>query len=64
MDVIGIREEDQASVLQIIAGVLHLGNIAFVEDGNYAVPENDDCKYLLLKTFVFQSNFHCFFSLI
>lgn len=42
MDVIGIREEDQSSVLQIVAGVLHLGNISFEEQGNYAIPENDD----------------------
>ena len=45
MDVIGIRDEDQASVLQIVAGVLHLGNLSFEEQGNYAIPENDDCKY-------------------
>ena len=44
MDVIGISEQDQASVLQIVGGVLHLGNIAFVEDGNYARPEDDECK--------------------
>ncbi|KAL9988183.1 hypothetical protein ACROYT_G002593 [Oculina patagonica] len=42
MDVIGISDEDQGSVLQIVAGVLHLGNICFDEQGNYAVPSDDE----------------------
>lgn len=42
MDVIGISDYDQVSVLQIVAGVLHLGNISFVEQGNYAVPNDDE----------------------
>lgn len=47
MDVIGISDDDQASVLQIVAGVLHLGNISFTEQGNYAVPSDDECMYFL-----------------
>uniref|UniRef100_A0A4W6E9M2 Osteoclast-stimulating factor 1 n=1 Tax=Lates calcarifer TaxID=8187 RepID=A0A4W6E9M2_LATCA len=39
MDVIGISAEDRAMVLQIVAGVLHLGNISFRESGNYAAVE-------------------------
>uniref|UniRef100_A0A663MQP1 Myosin IF n=1 Tax=Athene cunicularia TaxID=194338 RepID=A0A663MQP1_ATHCN len=35
MQVIGIRGEDQQLVLQIVAGILHLGNISFREEGNY-----------------------------
>ena len=46
MDVIGIADENQASVLQIVAGVLHLGNISFDEQGNYAVPCDDECMCL------------------
>uniref|UniRef100_A0A8C4R7U3 Myosin IE n=1 Tax=Eptatretus burgeri TaxID=7764 RepID=A0A8C4R7U3_EPTBU len=42
MPVIGISEEDQSMVLQIVAGVLHLGNINFYEAGNYAAVENED----------------------
>uniref|UniRef100_UPI00358DECC1 unconventional myosin-Ie-like n=1 Tax=Myxine glutinosa TaxID=7769 RepID=UPI00358DECC1 len=42
MPVIGISEEDQTMVLQIVAGVLHLGNINFCEAGNYAAVENED----------------------
>uniref|UniRef100_UPI00398EA636 unconventional myosin-If n=1 Tax=Pristiophorus japonicus TaxID=55135 RepID=UPI00398EA636 len=41
MKVIGISSEVQMMVLQIIAGILHLGNINFVEVGNYAEVEND-----------------------
>ena len=44
METMGISLEDQATVFQLVAGILHLGNIAFVEDGNYAKPENDECK--------------------
>ncbi|TRY82217.1 hypothetical protein DNTS_023863 [Danionella cerebrum] len=42
MDVIGISRMDRSMVLQIVAGVLHLGNIAFREAGNYAAVENDE----------------------
>ncbi|KAM4690360.1 unconventional myosin-Ie-like [Rhinophrynus dorsalis] len=42
MDVVGISHEDQTAVLQIVAGILHLGNIAFKESGNYAVVESGD----------------------
>lgn len=36
--------EEQSDVLQLSAGILHLGNISFVENGNYAAVENEDCK--------------------
>uniref|UniRef100_A0A8D2LTN6 Myosin IE n=1 Tax=Varanus komodoensis TaxID=61221 RepID=A0A8D2LTN6_VARKO len=39
MNVIGIFADEQALVLQIVAGVLHLGNISFKEVGNYAAVE-------------------------
>ncbi|KAG8147016.1 hypothetical protein E2320_014089 [Naja naja] len=42
MEVIGLSEEEQALVLQIVAGILHLGNITFQESGNYAVVESED----------------------
>lgn len=45
MQVIGIRGEDQQLVLQIVAGILHLGNISFREEGNYARVENADCEW-------------------
>ncbi|XP_061414071.1 unconventional myosin-Ie-like [Lethenteron reissneri] len=42
MRVIGIPAEHQQMVLQIVAGILHLGNLSFREAGNYAAVENDD----------------------
>ncbi|XP_052002573.1 myosin IEb isoform X2 [Xyrauchen texanus] len=42
MSVVGLSIEDQDTVLQIVAGILHLGNIAFREEGNYAVVESED----------------------
>ncbi|XP_077988766.1 unconventional myosin-Ie-like isoform X2 [Glandiceps talaboti] len=42
MSIIGIPEEDQQNVLQCVAGNLHLGNISFREDGNYAQVENQE----------------------
>ncbi|KAL4634760.1 unconventional myosin-If-like [Arapaima gigas] len=42
MHVIGISEACQVQVLQIVAGILHLGNINFVEQGNYGQVESTD----------------------
>ncbi|KXJ27238.1 Unconventional myosin-Ie [Exaiptasia diaphana] len=42
MDVIGISDENQADCLALVAGVLHLGNIGFSEDGNYATPADEE----------------------
>ena len=45
MNTIGLTAEEQYSVLSIVAGILHLGNICFVENGNYAAPADVDCKF-------------------
>nr|XP_054106716.1 unconventional myosin-If isoform X3 [Callithrix jacchus] len=42
MEVIGIPPSVQQLVLQLVAGILHLGNISFCEDGNYARVESMD----------------------
>ncbi|NWU84683.1 MYO1E protein, partial [Onychorhynchus coronatus] len=42
MSVIGIFGEEQNLVLQIVAGILHLGNISFKEVGNYAAVEGEE----------------------
>ncbi|XP_061738079.1 unconventional myosin-Ie isoform X2 [Nerophis ophidion] len=42
MKVIGISDVDRAMVLQIVAGVLHVGNISFKEAGNYAAVESEE----------------------
>lgn len=45
MQVIGITEDCQTLVLQIVAGILHLGNINFVEAGNYGQVESTDREW-------------------
>ncbi|XP_043972564.1 myosin IEb isoform X2 [Gambusia affinis] len=42
MSVVGLSLDDQDSVLQMVAGILHLGNIGFREENNYAVVESQD----------------------
>ncbi|XP_074836635.1 unconventional myosin-Ie-like isoform X2 [Carettochelys insculpta] len=42
MAVVGLFEEEQELVLQIVAGILHLGNISFREVANYAAVESED----------------------
>lgn len=44
MQVIGIPGDIQIQVLNIIAGILHLGNVSFIEAGNYAKVESTDCE--------------------
>lgn len=44
MQVIGIPGDIQTQVLQIVAGILHLGNISFIEAGNYGQVESTDCE--------------------
>ena len=44
MSVMGVTEVEQTSVMSIVAGILHMGNISFVEHGNYAAVADDECK--------------------
>ena len=46
MDVMSVSG-DVTDILSIVAGILHLGNISFSEDGNYAIPEDDGCESVL-----------------
>lgn len=48
MSVVGLSVDAQDTVLQIVAAILHLGNIAFREEGNYAVVESEDCEFMLV----------------
>lgn len=45
MDVIGIGPEEQGHIFTIVAAILHIGNISFVERANYAAPEEEGCKW-------------------
>lgn len=44
MQVMGLDPDAINDILTVVAGILHLGNISFVEHGNYAIPEDDGCK--------------------
>ena len=44
MSVIGLNGEDQKNILQLVAAILHLGNVTFVEERNFAKVENEQCK--------------------
>lgn len=44
MSVVGLTGDEQDLVLQLVAGILHLGNISFREENNYAVVESQDCE--------------------
>ncbi|KAI0227941.1 Unconventional myosin-Ie [Lamellibrachia satsuma] len=46
MTVMGLSHETQYNVLTIVAGILHLGNVSFVEQGNYAaIVDNEKLAY-------------------
>ncbi|XP_050400125.1 unconventional myosin-Ie isoform X2 [Patella vulgata] len=51
MQVIGIPDTTQMDIMSIAAGILHLGNISFTEDGNYAVVSDDE--FLPFPAFLF-----------
>lgn len=45
MKTIGISMEDQEAIISLVAGILHLGNINFLEQGNYSMVAEKDCEY-------------------
>lgn len=45
MDVIGIGSEIQLQILQLIAAILHIGNINFVEEKNYSAIADEQCNH-------------------
>jgi myosin heavy subunit len=46
MRVVNINESDKLSIFKIIAGILHLGNVTFKSEGNFAQPENLNSNFL------------------
>lgn len=56
MSVVGLNGEDQRNILQLVAAILHLGNVTFVEDErNFAQVENEQCKRIVFLKFFDQS---------
>lgn len=49
MQVVGIPDNIQLQILQLVSAILHIGNISFVERQNYAAVVSDDCEFLQLK---------------
>ena len=45
MEVVGLDAECREDILSVVAGILHLGNITFVEQGNYAAIADPGCKW-------------------
>jgi myosin heavy subunit len=58
MTVCGIKPEDQTSIFQIVSGILHLGNVSFVESGNAAAIRDDNGAFCLLT----KTSFVCIHS--
>ncbi|EEB13134.1 myosin Ie, putative [Pediculus humanus corporis] len=50
MNVMGLSKKKQFSILKIVSSVLHLGNINFSKNGNYAVVENE--KFLTYPAYL------------
>lgn len=40
----GIVNTETTDILRLVAGVLHIGNIQFMEKGNYSQVADKDCK--------------------
>ena len=45
MQVVGLDEDCREDIVSVVAGILHLGNITFVEKGNYAAIADPGCKF-------------------
>jgi myosin-1 len=48
MDVIGITKQEQYQIFRLVAGILWLGNITFVQQGNQTVVEDENSKLLII----------------
>jgi myosin-1 len=48
MNVMGLTDQEQSNILQAVAGVLHLGNVMFMEKGNYSEIQDQDGEYLYI----------------
>ena len=44
MQVVGLDLQKQLNILQVVAAVLHIGNITFAERKNYSAVYSDDCR--------------------
>lgn len=40
----GIKDAEVMDIFRLVAGILHVGNIRFVENGNYSQIADRQCK--------------------
>src|SRR4051812_18703587 len=45
MRLVGIDAKTELHILQLVSTLLHIGNITFGEQKNYASIESDDCRW-------------------
>lgn len=45
MNICAVGETEQLAIFHILAGILHLGNVDFVEEGNNAIIADADGKF-------------------
>lgn len=46
LSVMGIKDAEVMDIFRLVAGVLHLGNVKFVENGNYSRVADEQCKLI------------------
>jgi myosin-5 len=49
MDIVGISSDEQDAIFRVVAAILHLGNVEFVEgsEADSSVPKDDKSKFHL-----------------
>lgn len=45
MQIVGINDATKLEILKLVSAILHIGNITFIEEGNYAAVNGEDCKF-------------------
>lgn len=48
LSVMGIKDAEVTDIFRLVAGILHLGNIQFAENGNYSQIADKQCKLLYI----------------
>jgi len=49
MSVIGLNQQEQFDILRVVAAILHLSNVTFVDSRNFAVVQDERCKTILTQ---------------
>lgn len=49
LSVMGIKDAEVTDIFRLVAGILHVGNIQFAENGNYSQIADKQCKLLHSK---------------